>query len=95
MDTLHYEVIARWADLFDLLANRVAVCNQLLGCKYDHSPENPMVLCYRSGEYHVSFDGCDIVTFGLYDNYALSRAYDMVDAWQDCIWMLGRAGRLS
>lgn len=95
MATLHYDDIARWAEMFDALANRVALCNQLLGCKYDHAPDNPMVLFWRNGEYHVSFDDKQIVTFALYRNNELSSAFDMVDAWYDCIWMLGRSGRLS
>lgn len=92
---LTYKEIAVWTETFTLLANRVGCFNQILGCKYDHAPDNPLVLCYGSGLYHVMYGGCDVVTFGLYDLDELATAFTLVDAWQDCAWNLARDGRLS
>lgn len=89
-----YEEMSLWAKVFDLLKNRLGVCNQILGCRYHHSPDNPVRLVCHSGVYVVSFCGDEMVRFRAWDLEALTGACELLDHWQDCMWQLARSGRL-
>lgn len=86
--------LSRWSDMVDLLCNRVAIVNQLHGCRYDHSPENPMRVNCRRGDYVVSYRDAEVASFSTYDFESLSSSLSVVGAWSSCVWQLSRAGVL-
>lgn len=79
-----------WSRGFDLLANRIKICNQLLGCRYGHALDNPMRLVGRDGAYDLLYDGEVLVSFGVWDMDALHDAIVVADSWSDCLWRTAR-----
>lgn len=92
---LEYGDMVEWTRLMDLATNRVGVCNQLLGCRYAHSAENPMVMKRCGKRYEISFDGEHWASFGVWDLDGIRTVVDSLDAWADCIWQLSRYGALK
>lgn len=90
-----YADMVRWTQTLDMLANRIGIINQLLGCKYCHGSDSICKLVYSKGEYLVTFDGATIAAFGIYDNAGLSDASVTLNAWSDAIWHVGRIGKLD
>lgn len=83
---LGFEDLAVWSRVFRLLDNRVACINQILGCRYACSPSNPCRLLYDSGKYRVTFEGCLVCSFGVYDLPTIDAAFAVVDALADAVW---------
>lgn len=54
---LTYPEMVEWTRLFDLVANRVGVFNQIMGCHYAHSADNPMLLKKCKKRYEIYYDG--------------------------------------
>lgn len=77
-----------WSKDFDLLTNRVEICNQLVFDKF-------LQVSYNRGVYVVSCSGAPVAQFGVYDVPGLARSLEMVDAWSNCLWHMSRSGRLS
>lgn len=92
---LSYGDMVEWSRLFDLVSNRVGVCNQVLGCKYAHSPENPLVLKRCGKRYEIVFNGETFASFGVWDLESLRVVCDGMGAWSDCLWQLSRGGLLK
>ena len=76
-----------WSKDFDLLTNRIGVCNALVFDKF-------LQVSYSRGVYVVSCTGSPLAEFGVYDVPGLSRVLQMVDAWADCLWHMTRSGML-
>ena len=87
-------VMNRCSRLFDLVLNRVAIVNQLHGCRYDHNPENPMRVSRDHGTYVVTYCDAEVVSFRSNDLDSVSSAFAVLDAWSRCVWLLSRARRL-
>ena len=92
---LTYADMVEWSRLLDLLTNRVGMCNQLMGCRYAHSPENPLVMKRCKRRYEISFNGEYLGGFGVWDLDGLRAVCDSIGAWSDCLWNLSRSGMLG
>lgn len=89
----NFDDVYRWVQLFDTLENRVAIINQLHGCRYDFSKTNPCLLEHGRGWYLVKYDGNEIARFRVYDLDSITSAFGIVDGFANAIWLLRRAGR--
>lgn len=92
---LTYGDMVDWSRLCDLVSNRVGIVNQVLGCRYAHSLDNPMVIRRVEKSYEIVFKGEAIASYGIWDVEGIRAAYGIVDHWSECVWQLARAGRLS
>ena len=92
---LTYADMVDWARLHDLIANRVGIVNQLLGCRYAVSPTNPMGVRRDGSQYEVLCDGAVLASYGVWDVDGIRTAYELVDHWSDCVWQLSRLGRIQ
>jgi hypothetical protein len=92
---LDYGDMLEWSRLYDLLLNRLGVCNQILGCRYAMAPDNPLTLRKSGSMYEVGFCGEVLADFKVWDLDGLRSVFGEMDTWSDCMWMLSRAGRLS
>lgn len=92
---MEFYEMSRWSRRFDLVTNRIGVFNQVLGCRYDHSPTNPMRLVRSGRGYDVTFDGDVLTSFSLWDLAEIERSFAVVDQWSSCVWQLGRFGVLA
>lgn len=90
-----YEDVTRWSQSLDLLMNRVGILNQILGCKYDQAPDNPLRLVCVRRSYVCEVCGCAFVRFRLYDIDGLESAISALDSFVEGLWLLNRTGRLS
>lgn len=84
-----YEDVSRYTDLHDLIVNRVSLCNQLLGCKYDNSLDNPVLLRHAKGSYSVTIKGAMFATWHVYDLQQVEVAYNRLDGLYNGLWYLG------
>lgn len=87
-----YDDISVWTMTHDLIRNRMQVLNQILGCRYDDSPENPARLEYRRGTYRVDFCGRTIAEWRIYDLTSVQTAFQRLDALSTAFWDARRAG---
>lgn len=85
---LDYNDMVIWSKDFELLLNRVGVCNQVLMNTFLH-------VFYSRGSYTVACGDCALCEFGVYDVSGLRSAFHKVDEWSDCIWHVSRMGCLS
>lgn len=75
------------AEIHDLIANRVGVTNEVLGCRYQHAAGNPLVLEYQYGMAVVKVKGNDLCEYGQGDRLGALRAFVMVDAISRYVWL--------
>lgn len=87
-----FEQMGIWTKTHDLVRNRMRVLNQILGCRYDESPENPARLEYRHGTYRVRFCGRIVAEWRVYDLQSVQTAFERLDAMSDAFWQARRAG---
>lgn len=92
---LSYGDMVEWSRLFDRLSNRVAICNQLFGCRYENCPENDFRICMDHKRYSVMFRGYEIASFGVWDLDSLRDSLWVLESWENCIWHMSRQGVLS
>lgn len=92
---LTYGDMVDWSRLSDLVSNRVGMVNQLLGCHYAHSLDNPMVVRRVEKSYEILFKENCIAAYGVWDLDGIRAAYEVVNRWSDCVWHLARDGRLQ
>lgn len=92
---MDFGTLRDWATKYDLLVNRVGIVNEMLGCNYHISDENPMIIAKRDNSYSVRMYGEVIVSFRHYDNCGLIDAIECVELWHDVIWSLQRNGRIK
>ena len=92
---MRYEDVSNWSRLFELIANRVSVINQVLGARFDGDMSNPVHLSYERGRYVCEVCGVPFVDFAVYDLEATSSAFARIDDLSDGIWLLNRSGRLN
>lgn len=92
---LKFDEMLLWSRRFDLVSNRVQIVNQLLGCRYDFSPTNPMRLVRTVSGYDVTFDGEVLASFRIWDLADIDDAIGVVEQWSSCVWRLGRYGVLA
>lgn len=84
----------RWTKLHDLIINRLGVANQILGCRYDFSSDNPCVLRTSRGWYVCEVNGMELCSWRRYDESTTRRALARVDALAGLLWSARRAGGL-
>lgn len=87
-----YDDMAAWTKTHDLIRNRMQVLNQILGCRYDESPDNPARLEYYRGCYHVEFCDVTIAEWRIYDIQSVQTAFERLDAMSSAFWHARRAG---
>lgn len=90
-----YADVCAWSQDFDVITNRIAVINQVLGSKCEGLSSNPCKLAYKSGRYYVSICDSPFIDFGIYDSSESKIASDCLDRVFDAIWLLNRSGRLQ
>ena len=90
-----YGELAHWSNLFDLIANRTKIINQILGARYDYGATNACHIAYSHGRYTCEVCGARFAEFGLYDISSTEIAFERLDTFKDGIWLLNRSGRLS
>ncbi len=86
--------MCRWSRTHDKLLNRIAIVNQIHGCRYDYSVGNPCTVRYARGAYVCEYGGAELCAWGVYDLSSLDAAYAKVDALADALWLVRRAGFL-
>lgn len=91
---MDYYESARWSKQYDLVLNRVSIANQLFGCRYDFSCENPMTISKEHGSYSVSYLDAEVASFRRNDLNSVNAALHVLDQWSRCLWLLSRSGRL-
>lgn len=92
---LAYEEVTAWTENHDLILNRVGIANQILGCRFDHAPENPLVVERRRGAYVCKVGGGLFSGWKLYDAKSSEEALAAIDAFKEGLWLLSRTGRLT
>lgn len=90
---MSYSDVSYWVKLYDLVANRVKVINQMLGARIDGCLENPCRLCYERGSYSCMICGECFASFPIYDIDATSAALSRLSNLNDGLWLLRRSGR--
>ena len=91
---MDYCEMERFVKLSDLVYNRVGICNEILGCRYSHACDNPLRLRYSHGRYVVTYLGDKVCDYGVWHVDEAAAAYDCLDAWSRCLWLVRRAGNL-
>lgn len=86
--------VIKWVKKHDILLNRIAIINEIHGCKYDYSPANPCTVTYRLGCYTCTYAGDVLCAWDAYDLVSLDAAFARVDALSDALWLVRRAGYL-
>lgn len=92
---LTYDQVSSWTDCHDLIVNRVAIMNQILGCRYDHSPDNPFVLERRRKGYVCKVCDAAYESWDLYNAIEAERALCSIESLKEGLWLLNRSGRLK
>lgn len=92
---LAYEEVTAWTENHDLILNRVGIANQILGCRFDHSPDNPLVVEQRRGGYVCKVGSAYFHGWKLYDASSSAEALKAIDSFKQGLWLLNRTGRLS
>lgn len=93
-DSMDFYEMARWSKKYDLVLNRVSIANQLFGCRYDFSNDNPMTISKEHGSYSVSYLDAEVANFRRNDLDSVDAALHVLDQWSRCLWLLSRSGRL-
>lgn len=86
--------VIKWVKRHDILLNRIAVINQIHGCNYDYSPANPCCVTYRLGCYTCTYAGDVLCDWRAYDLTSIDKAFVLIDALADALWIVRRAGYL-
>lgn len=92
---MRWEDMALWERKQTLVLNRLRIINQVMGCRYDESPDNPCTFGWRGGAYVVEWLGREVARMPIYDLEAAETAYQRLDAIADALWMARREGMLS
>jgi hypothetical protein len=92
---LDYGTVTDWTNLTDLITNRANVINQMLGARFDGSPENPLQVRHSKGTYKIYVCGEVLCAWTVYDLDKTKKAYESLESVNDAIWLLSRSGRLS
>ena len=79
----------------ELVLNRVAMVNQIHGCMYDYSADNPCVATCVSGVWQVRYCGALVCSYDLRDYDSVLSAYVVIDCYVDCLWHARVGGYLS
>lgn len=88
---ISYDSVIAWGKVYDVIANRVSVINQMHDCRYKRAHGNPCALLYRAGRYEVTYCGEVVARFGLYDMTEVDAAFERVDMLARALWA-GRSG---
>lgn len=89
---LTFSQCVRWSKTHDLIANRVAIVNQMHGCRYDNCVGNPCVLRHLGGLYEVRYCDTVVASYALYDLNTANKALGTVDKLNDVLWNGRREG---
>lgn len=92
---MRWEDMALWERKQTLVLNRLRVINQVMGCRYDESPDNPCTFSWRGGAYVVEWLGREVARLPIYDLEAAETAFQRLDAIADALWMARREGMLK
>lgn len=92
---MRWEDMALWERKQTLVLNRLRVINQVMGCRYDESPDNPCTFGWRGGAYFVEWYGREVARMPIYDLEAAETAFQRLDAIADALWMARREGMLK
>lgn len=92
---MDFGTLRTWADRYDVLVNRVGICNEILGCARRIARGNPVQLVQdctliRVITFKEYLGQCEI-----YDLAQLDELIDLVERWQDCIWLLSANGYIT
>lgn len=91
---MDYWEMERFVKDSDLVYNRIGICNEILGCRYHHASDNPMTLRYSHGRYVVAYLGDKVCDYRVWHLDEVRAAFDVVDAWARCLWLVRRGGNL-
>lgn len=94
MSHITYGVVKDWTNAHELIQNRIAVVNQLHGCRYDNGATNPCKLRSCGDVYIALYCGVAVASWKLYDVESARYALSHVDRLQDVIWQGRRTGYL-
>lgn len=86
-----YDEMVSFVNDFELINNRVAIINQILGGSFQH----PFALTYHKGQYTCRFYDADVCSFGVYDSSALHHALQVLNSWESKVWLLSRNGFIT
>lgn len=93
--TVSYQDVHAWVKVDKAIQNRVAIINEIHGCRYDSSPGNPCALRWRKGRYVVTYCGEEIASYLLYDMPSVDGAFAKVDVLSNALWHARRLGYAS
>ena len=88
------EDMNNWNRDLDLMYNRIAMVNRIHGHSYGWGVGAPLSMSYRLGWYRCTYFGDMLCQWRGYDAGSLSRAYAIVDALANALWLVARAGKL-
>lgn len=78
----------------DLIYNRAGIVNQIHGCTYANALDNPFVVTNDGGSYCCKYLGEVVAKFDILDASSVRRAFAVVDAISNAVWLLRRSGCL-
>lgn len=90
-----YDDSCRWVPLHKLCLNRIAVVNQIHGCRYDYSTDNPCTYVVSGRDHACVYGGVTLARWREYDLETVQGAFDVLDALADALWLVRRAGYLT
>lgn len=93
--TCSYHVMDATLKKHGLIANRVCCINQKHGCRYDNASDNPCKLVRSDSGYVVTYCGANVAGYRLSDPSSVDDAFTLVDALDNALWLIRRAGYLA
>lgn len=82
----------KFEKMHGLIANRVGIVNELLGCRYHHAKGNPCVVTSSGARHVLAFGGVDCATWRDWDLEAVRTAFGWVDVFAASVWRLSCGG---
>lgn len=91
---MDYQVLVDYSWEWELLQNRMKVCNQVMGARYVGNVENPFRVTRKAQVVTLLVCGSPVRRWRLYDVAGIRDAVLYLDVAQDVLWQLSRSGRL-
>lgn len=90
-----YEKSVAYAKVHELCLNRVAIINQILGCRHDYMHGNPCNIYIHGSTHTVELFGNRITSWKRWDLEGCKRAFQDLDFAQEIIWNGKRLGYVN
>lgn len=87
-----YESSETTMHLHELVVNRIAIVNQLLGSRYKFGSGAPLAVVSKGSRYLCRLNGCDLFAWDLRERSTVLEALACSDTLQNFLWLLGVGG---